>query len=113
MGTPAKADVVVTFTGYFEAECFLRDFKNWLEKRVLRQIDSDLPDDTYGDYDVSDYEVHENELSFKVYSGRVVNAEWQLENISKFFKEHGACRSFTSQLWVMSDNAPYWNKDEE
>lgn len=112
MGTPAKADVVVTFTSYFEAECFLIDFKRWLESRILRQTDSGS-DDTCGDYDVSNYEVHENELSFKVYSGRAVNAEWQLENISKFFKEYGACRSFTSQLWLMSDDAPYWNKDEE
>jgi len=96
------------------AESAREAFKS-IEKWVTNALSGNLPKEQNGDYNIHnvDYENGANFITFKAYSSRYQNLEWQMETFCDFCKQLKDIEYFDASVWIQSDDSIFWDASEE
>ncbi len=113
MGTPALVNEgTISFESPERAQEALAKIKAWVEDANNEK----LSEGENGDYDIRDLELNVGTscVTFKAYSSRYQNLEWQMENLLKVCKPLSGIKYFQAPIWIESeDSNTFWSKEDE
>ena len=110
MGTPAwTKDSFAMFDSVKNAKVAFAAFKKWSKSANA----GELTGDEQGDYEIFAVAHRKAFVNFDLSSGRVQNAQWQMEHVLNFFKQQPGIKEVEMTLLEVSDSLNWTPADSQ